>query len=181
MNDIVLVQEAGPRCSWPLARITGVHYGRDGLVRSCTVKFNNSFYRRPISKLVLLEASNKQPEQVTQDGATITGPYDITGERSFCLHPGVTGRNCQDGEQQGPVACQVKEAKTRLTTRTTFCTPPVTTDRGTSATPTPGKKTRVIQRKVANPWHMYKCCMFLAQVHKQVLTREQTAYMHTLT
>ena len=58
VNDIVLViDENLPRGQWPLALVTEVHSGRDGLVRSCDVRVGSSNKVRPITKLCLLEQS----------------------------------------------------------------------------------------------------------------------------
>ena len=72
VDDIVLVKECAPRGAWPLARITAVHYGRDGLVRSCTLNFSGSSYERPITKLVPLEVT-RTPGEIVPDGTTLAG------------------------------------------------------------------------------------------------------------
>ena len=57
-GDIVLLVEDTPSCSWPLARITSVHPGSDGRVRSVTLKSRaSSAIKRPISKICLLEGA----------------------------------------------------------------------------------------------------------------------------
>ena len=57
-NDLVLIMEQTQnRNQWPLGRIVEVYAGRDGLVRSAKVKTVNSEYRRPVTKLCLLEAA----------------------------------------------------------------------------------------------------------------------------
>jgi len=67
-GDIVLLVEDTPRCSWPLARITAVHQGSDGRVRSVTLKTKGtSVVERPISKVCLLEGAS------TSDGLTSSG------------------------------------------------------------------------------------------------------------
>ena len=55
VGDVVIVKEDNliPG-KWPLARITEVHTGQDGLVRVATVKTANGTYKRPITKLALL-------------------------------------------------------------------------------------------------------------------------------
>ena len=55
-GDVVLVvDEKVPRGQWPLGRIIDVIEGRDGLVRSCMVKFRNTSLIKPITKLCPLE------------------------------------------------------------------------------------------------------------------------------
>ena len=65
VGDIVLVKDAelfGARNEWPLARIISVYPSEDGLVRSVTLHVATrdptgkpTQFKRPISKLVLLE------------------------------------------------------------------------------------------------------------------------------
>ena len=55
VGDVVLMmEENSPRCHWPVGRIEAVKMGRDGLVRSVTVKRGKSLFDRPLSKLILL-------------------------------------------------------------------------------------------------------------------------------
>jgi hypothetical protein len=55
-GDLVLVlDDETPRGRWPLGRITEVHYGRDGLVRSVKVFTRGIVLTRPINKLCFLE------------------------------------------------------------------------------------------------------------------------------
>ena len=55
IGDIVLTREdnTGPT-QWPLARVTSVYQGQDGLVRVVKLKTSKGEYNRPISKVVLL-------------------------------------------------------------------------------------------------------------------------------
>jgi hypothetical protein len=56
IGDLVLIVDNNlPRRMWPLARVTGVDVGRDGLVRSASVETNSGTFVRPIVKLCLLE------------------------------------------------------------------------------------------------------------------------------
>uniref|UniRef100_A0ABD2WYW1 Integrase catalytic domain-containing protein n=1 Tax=Trichogramma kaykai TaxID=54128 RepID=A0ABD2WYW1_9HYME len=55
VGDIVLIKdEVLPCARWPLARVTEVHPGGDGLVRTVTVTTAKGAYKRPIVKLVKL-------------------------------------------------------------------------------------------------------------------------------
>jgi hypothetical protein len=59
IGDIVLISEDNMRKSdWTLGRIEATHSGRDGLVRSVTVKTKKGLMRRAIQCLRLLEAAN---------------------------------------------------------------------------------------------------------------------------
>ena len=55
IRDIVLTREdnTGPT-QWPLACVTSVCQGQDGLVRDVKLKTSKGEYNRPISKVVLL-------------------------------------------------------------------------------------------------------------------------------
>ena len=56
INDIVLIcDDLTARNNWPLARITDVTPGRDGQVRTVTLRTQHGIYRRPITKICLLE------------------------------------------------------------------------------------------------------------------------------
>uniref|UniRef100_A0ABD2WYZ5 Integrase catalytic domain-containing protein n=1 Tax=Trichogramma kaykai TaxID=54128 RepID=A0ABD2WYZ5_9HYME len=53
VGDIVLVKnESTPCARWPMAKVTAIHPGRDGLVRVATVATASGSYKRPIVKLV---------------------------------------------------------------------------------------------------------------------------------
>ena len=59
IGDLVLLSDdAKIRGHWPLGRITNTYPGNDGLVRSVDVKTSTGIYRRPITKLCLLEGAN---------------------------------------------------------------------------------------------------------------------------
>ena len=56
VGDVVMiVDDSLPRALWPLARVHKVHPGKDGRVRSVTVKTRNKFLDRPVTKLCILE------------------------------------------------------------------------------------------------------------------------------
>ncbi len=58
VGDVVLIlDESTPRGCWPMAKITNVHVGRDGLVRSVELKSGKRQLVRPLTKLCLLESS----------------------------------------------------------------------------------------------------------------------------
>jgi len=59
----LILNEITPPTKWPLARITDVHPGDDGLVRVVTVKTATSSFKRPISKLVLLPVPSLASEE----------------------------------------------------------------------------------------------------------------------
>ena len=57
VNDIVLLADSNiPRSQWPLAIITKIFAGRDNLIREVELKTESSRLRRPVNKLVKLEA-----------------------------------------------------------------------------------------------------------------------------
>ena len=59
VNDVVLLKEEGVvRGHWPMGRVTEVHPSEDGLVRSVSIQVNGTTAKRPITKVVLLVASD---------------------------------------------------------------------------------------------------------------------------
>ena len=55
VGDLVVLKEDGTiPTNWPLARVTQVYPGKDGLVRVATVKTTKGTYKRPVSKIALL-------------------------------------------------------------------------------------------------------------------------------
>ena len=59
VGDIVLLKEDSiVSTQWPIARITEVHPGKDGLVRVATVKTAKGIYKHPMSKIALLLSSD---------------------------------------------------------------------------------------------------------------------------
>lgn len=58
VGDLVIVQTDNvPRSHWSLARITHVHPGDDGIIRSVQIKTNSGTLTRPTARLRLLEES----------------------------------------------------------------------------------------------------------------------------
>ncbi|GBN71193.1 hypothetical protein AVEN_106867-1 [Araneus ventricosus] len=61
VNDIVLlVEEKVPRQLWRLGKITDVHKGRDGKVRSATIRTATGIMKRPIKLLYNLEIMSNE-------------------------------------------------------------------------------------------------------------------------
>lgn len=61
IGSLVLVKdERYPPSKWALGRVTDVNPGKDGLVRVATVRTQQSVYKRPIVKLVLLPVSTDE-------------------------------------------------------------------------------------------------------------------------
>ena len=59
-GDVVLVAEPNqPRGVWPLGRILYTHPGQDGLVRTVTVRTQHGEYKRPITKLCLVQEAEE--------------------------------------------------------------------------------------------------------------------------
>ncbi|KAI8119856.1 hypothetical protein CVS40_8798 [Lucilia cuprina] len=62
-GTVVLIKDENTHpASWPLARITEVHSGKDGKVRVATLKLANSSLKRPISKLCPLVSTDTEEE-----------------------------------------------------------------------------------------------------------------------
>ena len=64
VGDLVLIADDNvARIQWPLGRVTTMFPGSDGLVRSAEVKAKGSTYKRPITKICLLEAAEEEGGQ----------------------------------------------------------------------------------------------------------------------
>ena len=63
VGDIVLLREDNTMSNtWPMGRITKVHQGQDGFVRTVTVQTTTGEYRRPVVKIALLLPIDHNPE-----------------------------------------------------------------------------------------------------------------------
>ncbi|CAB0040779.1 unnamed protein product [Trichogramma brassicae] len=70
VNDIVLVaDDLSPPATWPLARISKVHPGKDGLVRVVTVSTARGDYVRSITKVIKLPLKPKDQEEDASSAA----------------------------------------------------------------------------------------------------------------
>lgn len=64
VGDVVLIADDElRRQEWMIGRVMNVHPGRDGLIRSVTVKTSKGVRRRPVQRLRLLESANDDNEQ----------------------------------------------------------------------------------------------------------------------
>ena len=54
-GELVFVEEPVKRLQWPMARVQEIHKGRDGQIRSVTLKTPLGVMRRPVQRLVPLE------------------------------------------------------------------------------------------------------------------------------
>ncbi|KFD46665.1 hypothetical protein M513_12433 [Trichuris suis] len=58
---VVIVAPNSPKGQWPLSRIVDVFKGKDGRVRVVNVKTTTGTYKRPITRLTVLESVEKPP------------------------------------------------------------------------------------------------------------------------
>lgn len=82
-GDLVLIKDTERlNRDWPLARITQIHPGKDGLVRVVEVRTAHGTYTRPIHKLVLLlpisQEEDTSQESSTHETSEGTHPPDIS-------------------------------------------------------------------------------------------------------
>ncbi|XP_077282591.1 uncharacterized protein LOC143908707 [Temnothorax americanus] len=56
---VLLIDERSPPCKWPLARVTALHPGKDGLTRVVTLKTATTTLTRPSAKLAILPISTE--------------------------------------------------------------------------------------------------------------------------
>ena len=61
------------RGKWPLARVTEVHPGRDGLVRTATVRTEKSVLNKPVQRPRRLEIASAAPQVIPEDAAVHGG------------------------------------------------------------------------------------------------------------
>ncbi|XP_029670916.1 uncharacterized protein LOC115240087 [Formica exsecta] len=66
---VLLTDERFPPSKWPLARVTQLHLGSDGLCRVVTLKTATTELKRPITKLAVLPMTPDQPS-LTQQSTT---------------------------------------------------------------------------------------------------------------
>ena len=68
VGDVVLVHsDSGKRLNWPLAIVTELKMGKDGIVRSASIKTKHGLSNRPITKLYPLEVcSTMYDKDVTE-------------------------------------------------------------------------------------------------------------------
>ena len=65
VGDIVLISEDNvKRGNWPLAIVEEVHKGKDGLIRTSTLRTKLGKRRRPVQKLYLLEEALTVEENI---------------------------------------------------------------------------------------------------------------------
>ena len=90
VGDIVLVSEDNvSRGKWPLARVTEVRPGRDGLVRTETVRKEKSFLNRPVQRLHRLEIASATPQVIPED-APVPGGEKLETNCVNCKSVSVT-------------------------------------------------------------------------------------------
>ena len=54
------------KCQWPLARVTAVFPGQDGLVRVATIRTACGTYKRPVVKMALLHRPPSKTQEPSQ-------------------------------------------------------------------------------------------------------------------
>ena len=65
IGDVVLIHDNVPRNQWKIGVVTDLHKGKDGLVRSVSLRISSgSELLRPIEKLYPLEVSSENNHKV---------------------------------------------------------------------------------------------------------------------
>ena len=111
-GDIVLVTiPLEKRRDWPIALVTKLIYGRDGLVRLCEVRMKNGTFQRAVTSLVKLRSvahgGQQQQEQAEPPGADGGRPEqeleedDDGGERQSERKDSLTPSAGEDDQGQG--------------------------------------------------------------------------------
>ena len=102
-GDIVILRtEKTFSCHWPLARVTAVFPGQDGLVRVATVKTATGTYKRPVAKMSLLHRPGAQQQQQDQEPSQPLPPAVCLDNNN--IDPGTQ----QQRAPQPPRACKAK-------------------------------------------------------------------------
>ena len=60
---VIVVDDAEPRCSWPMGLIVATYPGADGLVRKVRVKARGQEYDRPVHRLISLMRHGQSDSQ----------------------------------------------------------------------------------------------------------------------
>ncbi|XP_029680155.1 uncharacterized protein LOC115245812 [Formica exsecta] len=71
---VLLTDERFPPSKWPLARVTQLHLGSDGLCRVVTLKTATTELKRPITKLAVLPMTPDQPSLTRQSTTDPASP-----------------------------------------------------------------------------------------------------------
>ncbi len=114
VGELVLLRDDdySKRGKWPLARVTTLKPGSDGVVRSVEIRTKDGSYTRPVTKLYRLEdnADTKDADEVTQndasDGMHSDGvPLSKVAGDGECVQDGeeaVAVKNCYQPESTLP-------------------------------------------------------------------------------
>ncbi|KAI2664192.1 hypothetical protein H4Q32_002333 [Labeo rohita] len=65
-NVVLLMDPQLPRALWPFGRVTKVHQGADGRVKSADVRIKDKVYTRPVSRLIILPAIPDSDEETEE-------------------------------------------------------------------------------------------------------------------
>ncbi|XP_036340511.1 uncharacterized protein LOC118749837 [Rhagoletis pomonella] len=75
---LVLICEAeSPRSQWKRGRVVELHYGRDGVARSAHVTTSSGVYRRPISRLAVLDVEPARTISEASSSGSAHGGGDV--------------------------------------------------------------------------------------------------------
>ena len=67
VDDIAIIVDEGlPRGRWDRGRIVAIHPGPDGIIRVVDIKTQSGVYRRPVSRLCILDVEAEEKEKVAQ-------------------------------------------------------------------------------------------------------------------
>ncbi|XP_070527750.1 uncharacterized protein [Cardiocondyla obscurior] len=82
---VLVIDERYPPGKWPLARVTQVHPGNDGLIRVVTLKTASSEFKRPITKVCILPMDankNSSTKSFVEGGREMLRDSKIQNERA---------------------------------------------------------------------------------------------------
>ena len=81
IGSVVMVREDNtPRLLWPMGVVTKVHPGRDGVVRTVSVRTSRGTFVRPIQRIHDLEVMDRAPQSSIDGPAEASSPQDSVSE-----------------------------------------------------------------------------------------------------
>ena len=81
IGSVVMVREDNtPRLLWPMGVVTKVHPGRDGIVRTVSVRTSRGTFVRPIQQIHDLEVMDHAPQSSIVGPAETSSPQDSVSE-----------------------------------------------------------------------------------------------------
>lgn len=106
MNDLVLIVDEGQRNGWLRGRVVAVNAGSDGRIRQATVESAGGIFRRPVSKLAVLQVQGNSNTDVAERSLVHYGLGDFANARNTGKVKG--GQFCNTSRsRRSPQSCRL--------------------------------------------------------------------------